>query len=163
MTRRVEALVWGSAVVFLVVGVLRARRLDEDPVVQPVALAPVRPLTPRPTADRLSEASAQVIRGDLFRLDRTPAPLGFQADETGQEAATAPPAVRPPLAVQGIIGPPWTAVLAGIPGHSRPWVVHTGDTVGDFKITSVTRDTVIVAGPDTVWILTVRKPWQRKF
>ena len=59
------------------------------------------------------------------------------------------------------MGPPWQALLEGVPGREgTAVVVRRGDVLGDLRIRDVTGTTVTVVGPDTTWRLTVRKGWQ---
>ena len=52
-----------------------------------------------------------------------------------------------------------TALLEGLPGVEGPRVVRRGEHVGDLRVRTIARDHVMVLGPDTTWILTVREPW----
>ena len=72
---------------------------------------------------------------------------------------------KPPIALSGIIGPPWVAVLEGVPGHDASWLAKVGDTVSraPFAITGlrrITRDAVMLGTADTMWNLTVRPAWR---
>jgi hypothetical protein len=71
----------------------------------------------------------------------------------------APTSYRPPLAIGGIVGPPWEALLEGVPGEERGVVVRTGSTLGELKVRSVSRDLVVIQGQDTTWRLSVKKAW----
>ncbi len=72
-------------------------------------------------------------------------------------AALAPQAgasYRPSLVLQAIVGgPPWTAVLKGVPGRERPVVVSPGDVIDSLRILRIDATVVSIAGPDTVWNL----------
>jgi len=61
--------------------------------------------------------------------------------------------------LSGVFGPPWQAVLEGIPGKQGSVVVRVGDVFGELRIRSIRRDTVVVQGADTTWKLTVRRTW----
>lgn len=112
------------------------------------------------TLDSLGAHAERIAANDPFRLVRRPSPVGYRPELEG--AAAAPPAPpKPPLTLAGILGgPPWQAILEGLPGRDGPLVVKTGDRVGDLTIRSVRRDTVVIAGLDTVWKLTVRRTWR---
>jgi hypothetical protein len=61
--------------------------------------------------------------------------------------------------VTGIFGPPWQAVVEGIPGREGGVVVREGEVLGELRVRSIKRDTVVVVGFDTTWALAVRRPW----
>jgi hypothetical protein len=119
--------------------------------------------SPKRVSNSVLRAAAGVVEhGDVFRLDRVPAPVPFgQLPSSDVAPVPAPPApARPPLALQGIVGPPWQAVVEGLPDQEGPVVVRGGERFGELKVRSVSRDHVVVVGSDTVWRLTVRNPWQ---
>jgi hypothetical protein len=66
--------------------------------------------------------------------------------------------VRPTLVLRGIIGgPPWQAIVDGIPGQSAGAIVRQGMAFDAITIRTVTRDTVFVQSPDTSWKLTLAR------
>jgi hypothetical protein len=67
---------------------------------------------------------------------------------------------RVPLVLAGVIGPPWQALIEGIPGHSGAVVVRAGDRVEDLRVLSITRDRAVIQGADTTWRLTLKQTWQ---
>lgn len=100
------------------------------------------------------EAADSVASTDPFRLDRHPPrpPLG--------PVTTSPSVVSAPLhlALTGISGgPPWHAIVSGIPGHDGGVVVNTGDTLGGVRIGAIRRDTVIVQMGDSSLTFTLRR------
>lgn len=162
--RRLEALLWILALLVVLLGWQRWRHAAPEAESAPGALRATPP-EPRPVSrERLVAAGRAVVGGNPFRLDRAPAPIGF--NQPGmmmpgmQPVYVPPPPPRPPLAVTGIVGPPWQAVMEGIPGREgTSVVVRRGDVFGDLRIRDVTRTTVVVSAPDTTWRLTVRR-WQ---
>lgn len=171
--RWAERLLWLLAVAVLAVGWGRWR--DAEPGAAGLS-ASVLALTPTETErvppETLAEAARAVAAGNPFRLDRAPAPIGFarpggpggpgfgpgMMPDFPSYAPPSPP--RPPLSVSGIVGPPWRAVIEGIPGREGGVVVQRGDELGELRIRDVTATTVVVAAPDTTWRLTLRRPWQ---
>jgi hypothetical protein len=110
--------------------------------------------------DSASTLAALVTDADPFRVDRHPTDVPFRPLQPGP-AATAPPPVRPVLTLSGIVGgPPWAAVITGVPGHPESVVVHAGDTVGGLRIRVVTASNLVVSGTDTVWRLRIQHPWR---
>jgi len=128
------------------------------------AAAPPAPLVFAPGP--LSYSASTITRADPFRLDRHPSPVAFSArpDAVGGMAMMPPPppAVppRPQLSVSGIVGPPWAALLEGVPGRDGPVMVRTGDQVDALRIRRVDRDGVTVVGMDTTWRLPLKRTWQ---
>lgn len=165
--RHAEVLLWALAALVLLLGWHRWRSAEPEggPARTLAALAaPAEPALVR--RERLSEAARTVAEGNPFRLDRAPAPSGFpRPGEEGMYADAPPPYEPPPpprpqLSVSGIAGPPWRAVLEGVPEREGGVVVQRGDVLGELRIRDVTATTVVVAAPDTTWRLTVRRQWQ---
>jgi len=124
------------------------------------SLQPRRASLPVPRkVDRkqLRSYAESVVSRDPFRLTRRPPAVAFGAAVPNpQLAAPRPP--KPALRLAGIIGgPPWQAILEGLPAHAGGVVVSAGEQVGEFRIGRVTRDTIIVRGSDTTWILTLNR------
>jgi hypothetical protein len=135
---------------------------------------------------RLGSASEAVARGNPFRLDRSPSPLGSSPPgqlglgmmvgtgyppyppPAGMPSPGAYPAYTPPgiprqggvLRVTGISGPPWEALIEGIPGKQGAVVVRAGDRVEDLRIRSISAELVVVQGQDTTWRLQIKRTGQ---
>lgn len=165
--RRLERLLWVLALAVLLLG--RQRSRPADPAVEApsgvLAMAPAEPRRVPP--EKLQAAARAAAEGNLFRLDRAPAPIGFNQTPplgmvSGGIRAYAPPS--PPaqqLTVTGIVGPPWQALLEGVPGREGTAVaVKRGDVLDGLRIRDVSRTSVIVSSNDTTWRLNVRRPWQ---
>ena len=162
MTRRVERSLWLLTALFgalaiagwrsagpLVVDASRSdarRAADGARASSPVAAAVVATLAESITAR------------DPFRLDRRPSAVGFGA-QSGPTQIVPDQSRRPQLLLSGVFGPPWQAVLEGIPGRDGSVVVRVGDVFGELRVRSIRRDTVVVQGADTTWKLTVRHLW----
>jgi hypothetical protein len=113
-----------------------------------------------PRSSTLVAASEALVTRDPFRLERKPSGVAYTPAAEGAPPPVAPPA-RPALAVVGIVGgPPWEALLDGVPGRQGSALVRRGDTLSGLRIRSITKDTVKVTGMDTTWILSVRRAWQ---
>jgi len=159
MTRTIESLCWlgcasGLLVAFLV---LRTLALATATRILPVG-APASPSQQNVGLDSLTN---DIIQRDPFRLARRPSQVPFIADTVAAAVSTAPKAPAPPLVLAGIVGgPPWSAVIEGVPGRDGPVVVHRGDTLAGLRIRDVRRDRAIVSSPDTTWVLTIKRVWQ---
>ncbi len=101
---------------------------------------------------------------DPFRLTREPASVPYAPEAQGAPLPPPrPPA--PPIVLSGVVGPPWVALLDGVPGHSGSALAKPGDTLSRAPFAVVVlqrvgRDTVTVRSGDSAWALTVRQAWQ---
>ena len=158
MTRRRELLAWAVAVLCGSAGALGwlvGVRVDPTGVKGP-SNGVARELA-RIDGQLLASHVSRTVSSDPFRLEREPANVPFGASPPSARPLT--PAQRPRLAVTGIFGPPWQAVVEGIPGREGSVVVVEGQAFGELRVRSIRRDTVVIAGADTTWRLIVRRPW----
>lgn len=145
----------------LVLGLAAAARwhaggaaLAPAPVVVPQARASAQ----APSDSALEEAEALTVTNDPFRLSNTPPEVRYdpvnEAALAARGGAFVPPPVRPQFVLRAIVGgPPWHAVVDGIPGQPAGTLVRPGAQFDKITVRSVTRDSVIVRGPDTTWVL----------
>jgi hypothetical protein len=97
------------------------------------------------TADRAD----LIIARNPFRTDRRPAARRFGSE--GPSTATAP---APPFQLAGILGgPPWQAVLEGLPGADGSTIVREGDSIGAWRVLRIEQRSLVVAGPDSTWVV----------
>jgi hypothetical protein len=62
----------------------------------------------------------------------------------------------PDVRVSAIVGgPPWQAVLQGVPGFPTDVVVRRGDRLVDLSIGAITGTSVRLVSPDTSWLATL--------
>lgn len=110
----------------------------------------------------LATATARLRDHDPFRVERKPAPVRFTPWESASPSAPPRPApIRPPLALVGIVGgPPWSAVVEGIPGRETGVLLTVGEEANGIRLTEIRGDTVRLAGFDTTWALVPRRPWR---
>jgi hypothetical protein len=153
---RIEIACWCAVAALSAIALLGAR-----PVRRSVAATTVPRIGASdraPSVDTDAAVSA-LIATDPFRSARHASPVAYSPEIEGAP----PPPPRPPrpgLAVSGIIGgPPWSAVLEGVPGRESGAVVRAGDTLGGLCVRAVRRDTVVITGMDTTWRLIVRRAW----
>lgn len=164
IARRVEIAIWIGAIALATLAGARGHAVAS-------ALSQSAPRTARYEAwgvvssplnmapGTLTAASDTLVARNPFRLDRKPSDVVY--DPAMGVVPPAPPTVtRPPLAVVGIVGgPPWEALVEGIPGRQGSVLVRRGDTLGGLRVRSITRDIVRISGMDTVWTLPVRRAW----
>lgn len=108
----------------------------------------------------LDSAADMAATNDPFRLANAPSAVAYDprgdmvAGIVAARVVAAP--MRPTMLVRGIIGgPPWQAIIDGIPGQAAGTIVRDGMTFDRLSIRSVSRDTVTVQAPDTIWKLTI--------
>lgn len=138
------------------------------------ALAPVG--APLPRATRATRVAAQaspqaypadslaalVQAGDVFRLGHRPAPVRYDpAPPLGSAPPSTPTAARPALLLAGVLlgGEP-AAVIEGLPGTDGARVLHVGQVVAHYLLREVSADRAVIVGPDTVWVLTLRRQFR---
>ena len=156
---------WSVAIVLAALAGVRARAVASA-LSKATPNAPVQ-ASPRthsslvdPPAAALAAASEAIVARDPFRLDRKPSDVAYSP---GMESAppSPPKPPRPALAVVGIVGgPPWEALVEGIPGRQGSVLVRRGDTLSGLRVRSITKDIVRISGMDTTWTLPVRRAWQ---
>ena len=158
---RMDLALWAGAALLVAAAILGVRRSlhgesDATTATATAASGLVR------HGESSAEDPAYGVDHDPFRLARHPASVAYRPELEG--VAPPPPPPKPPhplLVLGGILGgPPWEALLDGVPGHDGSVVVHQGQMIGDLRIRSVTRDSVIVQGADTTWRLGIRRSWQ---
>jgi hypothetical protein len=121
------------------------------------------PATRAVPVDSLHRSRANtIVAGNPIRITRTPAPIAFALDSQPMRrvAAAAPAVSRAVLILRGIVGPPWSALIEGIPGTAAATVVKAGDRFGDLHVVTIRKDSVIVRGSDTTWRLAVSRTWR---
>jgi len=132
-------------------------------VVAPVpdrgSVAPLRLHAPPISSDSLAGAAEAIVTNDPFRLSNSPPGVRYDPafDEPASNGLPTPPPPRPTLVLKAIVGgPPWQAVIDGIPGQPAGTVAHAGSTFDRLTIRTVTRDSVVIQGMDTSWVLSFR-------
>ena len=158
MTRRSEIVVWAATLLFAVAAIVGWRRTVPVVADAHMQLPSAHGAMPGPTSSELAVLASRVVERDPFRLERGPAGVAFGSAPL-VPVASAPSTPRPTLLLSGVFGPPWQAVLEGIPGRQGSVVVRVGDAFGDLRIRSIRRDTVVVQSADTTLKLTVRRAW----
>ncbi len=137
-----------------------ARRWFHVDVAPPIAHAiPALARTPMSgfTRSVLRAAAETTVANDPFRLSNSPPDVdaSVRSNNAKPSPARAP---RPVLVLKAITGgPPWQAIVAGIPGQSGDALVAPGGTFGALTVQSITRDAVVVRAPDTTWTLSLKR------
>lgn len=139
---------WGLALLVFGASIIRYRdagRRTRSPSSGIVHAGPDMPV--RVTADSLLGAMDRVSESGLFASD---------SDNESDDGSTAPPLnptavpMRPTITLRGLLGgPPWIAVVQGLPGIPGPVVLRSGDTLAGFSIVRAGRDSVVLSGNGT--------------
>ena len=160
-SRTLEVVLWIGAVAMLATAGVRtwhARGGGSEAAVPGLPLVPRAPVR----AVAAERSDGQIAAADPFRAVRHASPIAYRPELEG--IAPPPPPPKPPrpvLSVAGILGgPPWDALLDGIPGKDGSTMVHAGESIGGLTVRSITRDSVIVRGSDTTWRLALKRSWQ---
>lgn len=111
----------------------------------------------------IDAAEDLIVTNDPFRLANAPASVRYEPDDEGASGtgvmSASPPPVRPNMILKAIVGgPPWLAVIDGLPGQPPNTVVRSGSAYDKLIARAVTRDSVVIQGPDTTWVLSFRRP-----
>lgn len=160
MMQRREAVAFSIAMLAVLGATFRVARAGGDsPASAPLSFT-VSPGGTTVEDDSLGEAAANTTANDPFRLVNRPSEVRYDARTEGNPGAPAPfvPPVRPPLVLKALIGgPPWQAVVDGIPGQPSGTIVRAGSAFDRLTVRSVGSDTVVIAAPDTTWKLTLQR------
>lgn len=103
--------------------------------------------------------SAQTVDLSVGTLGRNPLRADGGFPPTLAEPASvlgAAASAKPQLTLLAMAGgPPWRALVSGVPGASGSTVVDEGRPLPQLTIRRIARDTLWIAGFDTVWTLTL--------
>ena len=124
-------------------------------VPRPPSTVPTRSFS---APDSLDRAAETIVANDPFRLANRPATARFIAAQAQASSTPAQPPPRPNLVLRAIVGgPPWQAVLDGLPGQPTGTIVTGGGSFEGIRIRAITRDTVVVESQDPTWKLTLKR------
>jgi hypothetical protein len=156
-----ERVLWGAAVVIAAGALAWTRAAATAATTAGAPTIRAAPTGPRQlAADSLANAATYIVTNDPFRLARSPSSVAYSPALEGVAPPPETKPARPNLVLRGIIGgPPWSAILEGIPGREGSVVLRRGDTLAALRVRAVRRDTVVIEGADTTWHLTVKRTW----
>jgi hypothetical protein len=157
--RALEPALWAITITAIAVTAVEVAHLAAHPRVPAPAIWASADMSWPMHRDSLDDAAARIVEHDPFRVERRPPDVAFGTQAGGTSASTAAPA-KPQLTVSGIVGgPPWAALLNGVPGHEGTVLVHAGDALSGFTVLAVHAASLTISGMDTTWHLTVNDPW----
>lgn len=99
---------------------------------------------------------------DLAIARANPSPTGPPPSEPDADAATATaplaaPVMVPPLELRGLIGgPPWRAVVRGLPGTQGDVVVQSGDRFQEVVVMRIDTRGLLAIWQDSTWLVPLR-------
>lgn len=142
----------------LAFGIVRAlpdrETRDSEPPITPRSVV----LVPDLPKDSLEERGQYLIDNNPFRLSNEPPTVRYGVTPPPPKTNVTP--ARPPkpsLLLRGVLGgPPWRAIIEGIPGAPTAVVVREGERVGSLLVKEIRLAAVIVTGVDTAWKLAIR-------
>lgn len=154
---RLIAMLFTGTAMGLLAAAARWRRA-ETVVPSPRAIIVSHAAPPAVAGDSVLDAAQDAtITNDPFRLANEPSSVRYDPATDGGAPMPSTGLVRPTLVLKAIIGgPPWQAVIDGIPGQPSGTVAAAGARFDKLLVRSVSRDSVVVQGPDTSWTLGFR-------
>jgi hypothetical protein len=157
--RHIERTLWCCAAVTVSAGVLGMRGAVPRHT-GGIAVLPVIATTPaHPASAALDSAIDEIVERNLFRPERAGAEERAAPAAPGPMAMTVPSS-KPHLVLKGVLGgPPWDAVVEGVPNREGAVVIRVGETVAGVTVRAIRRDTAFVRGFDTTWALPLTRTW----
>jgi hypothetical protein len=132
------------------------------PAIKSLEIQPAARPVPRVDTTALAKTAARIRTRNAFRIDRRPADVLYNPWEpSAPPAPPVTPRALPRLALAGILGPPWNALIEGVPGRETGLLLAVGEERSGVKFVALRGDTVLLSGFDTTWTLTARRAWQR--
>jgi hypothetical protein len=114
-------------------------------------------------ARQLAQRTTLLRNRNPFRLERMPTTRRFGMPEPPPGGAIAQPAVPavPVLTLAGILGgPPWSAIIEGIPGRETGVMLREGESAHGIRLEWIRRDSARISAADTAWVVTLKRPWR---
>jgi hypothetical protein len=156
ITRSVSIVALSLAICAGVAGVARCRATVHALMrIRPAPVYAVDTVMPgRPNEDSLWAAATRAVAANPFRPDRA-APIEHLSPNINVVPAGLADA-HAPLALRGLSGgPPWSAIISGLPNASAEVLLRVGDTVAGFSIERIKRDTVVLRSAGRLFTLTL--------
>jgi hypothetical protein len=161
--RWAERGLWIGAMLAAAAGVIQAQLGTKRALAaaRPTLLPAIPAAPPRAIPDSLESAVEVIANLNLFRPERTSAEQHSSAQPTTAMTMPQPPSAKPHLVLRGVLGgPPWDAIIEGIPGREGSAVLRAGQSLGGVTVRAVRQDTAWARGFDTTWTLTLGRSWQ---
>jgi hypothetical protein len=158
MSLRSSAIVAVSFTALIVVGAIRWREAVPRVGHQSIPIGLLKESPGELVETTLIEVEERIVSNDPFRLSNSPSSIRYSPSSDNVGFSASGP-LRPNLTLKAIVGgPPWQAIVDGIPGQQQGTLVRAGSAFDKLIARAVTRDSVIIQGPDTTWVLSFRRP-----
>jgi hypothetical protein len=156
MTVRAAVALWILAFLGLTATTIARSRRIAAVSTNALTIPPLRSVALALSSVQLDSAVVDFVDGDPFRLTNQPSRVRYNALPT--ETAADAPAIardpRPTMTLRAVAGgPPWQALIEGIPGRGQPTLVRPGSVIEKVIIRLITRDSVVVRTGDTTFVL----------
>jgi hypothetical protein len=154
---------WLAVLLALIAGVLEAHHRSAQlwAAATPTVLSVIAVAPARPARDTLESAVDEIADRNLFRPERASAEQHPSTQPMTPMAMPQPPSNKPHLVLRGVLGgPPWDAIIEGIPGREGSVVLRAGQSLGGITVRAVRHDTAYARGFDTTWALPLARSWQ---
>lgn len=108
-----------------------------------------------PGRDSISAFVAEARRVHVFGGHPVAEPMvAYHADLEVTALLPQPTVLMPQLIVRAIVGgPPWQAVLSGVPSAGGDHVARPGDRIGELHVVAVSSKGVTVRWADSTWVV----------
>jgi len=158
MSLRSSAIVAVSFTALTVVGAIRWREAVPRVGHQSIPIGLLKESPGELVETTLIEVEERIVSNDPFRLSNSPSSIRYSPSSDNVGFSASGP-LRPNLTLKAIVGgPPWQAIVDGIPGQQQGTLVRAGSAFDKLIARAVTRDSVVIQGPDTTWVLSFRRP-----
>jgi hypothetical protein len=158
MSLRSSAIVAVSFTALIVVGAIRWREAVPRVGHQSIPIGLLKESPGELVETTLIEVEERIVSNDPFRLSNSPSSIRYSPSSDNVGFSASGP-LRPNLTLKAIVGgPPWQAIVDGIPGQQQGTLVRAGSAFDKLIARAVTRDSVVIQGPDTTWVLSFRRP-----
>lgn len=155
---------WFATAAAFGAGILRARSALGGMAAWRATVWPAPAIVVLADSDSLATLADRIAGSDPFRTARQPSQVAYDPAHAGEPqpaAAHVGPNI-PSLSVAGIVGgPPWIALVNGVPGRDGSASVRAGDTIAGTRVISIARTSVTFGMADTTWRLALQVPWPR--
>jgi hypothetical protein len=157
MSLRSSAIVAVSFTALIVVGAIRWREALPKIGHQSIPIGLLKESPGELVETTLIEVEERIVSNDPFRLSNSPSSIRYSPSSDNVGFSASGP-LRPNLTLKAIVGgPPWQAIVDGIPGQQQGTLVRAGSAFDKLIARAVTRDSVVIQGPDTTWVLSFRR------
>jgi hypothetical protein len=158
MSLRSSAIVAVSFTALIVVSAIRWREAVPRVGHQSIPIGLLKESPGELVETTLIEVEERIVSNDPFRLSNSPSSIRYSPSSDNVGFSASGP-LRPNLTLKAIVGgPPWQAIVDGIPGQQQGTLVRAGSAFDKLIARAVTRDSVVIQGPDTTWVLSFRRP-----